>query len=163
MWTSSFNPGSSSEGLEPRGRVSYSIRVFPSIKGRKLLRALAREPLSYEVVRQRGSHRQPRSPNHPPLRFSFHDSATIPPGLVRKILTKDIGLSEEEARRLLRSDSQETTMSEVRIRYHHEPEGWWADSPDLPGFSVAGETGVAFATDTQPEIVEENAPSRDPR
>ncbi len=63
-------------------------------------------------------------------------------------------------------------MSEVRIRYHHEPEGWWADSPDLPGFSAAGETfdevremvleGVAFTTDTQPEIVEENAPSRDP-
>lgn len=64
-------------------------------------------------------------------------------------------------------------MSEVRIRYHHEPEGWWADSPDLPGFSAAGETfdevramaleGVSLATDTQPEIVEVNAPSRDPR
>lgn len=49
-------------------------------------------------------------------------------------------------------------MSEVRIRYHHEPEGWWADSPDLPGFSAAGETfdevremaleGVSFVTDT---------------
>jgi predicted RNase H-like HicB family nuclease len=64
-------------------------------------------------------------------------------------------------------------MSEVRIRYHHEPEGWWADSPDLPGFSAAGETfdevremaleGVSFATDAEPEIVEINAPSRDPR
>jgi predicted RNase H-like HicB family nuclease len=64
-------------------------------------------------------------------------------------------------------------MSEVRIRYHHEPEGWWADSPDLPGFSAVGRTfdevremaldGVAFATDTEPEIVEINAPSRDPR
>lgn len=72
------------------------------MKGRKLLRVLTREPLSYEVVRQRGSHRQLRSPkNYPPLTFSFHDSATIPPGLVRKILTKDIGLSEEEAKSLL--------------------------------------------------------------
>ena len=62
---------------------------------------LTREPLSYEVVRQKGSHRRLRSPNYPPLTFSFHDSATIPPGLVRKILTKDIGLSEEEARKLL--------------------------------------------------------------
>jgi predicted RNase H-like HicB family nuclease len=31
-------------------------------------------------------------------------------------------------------------MTGVRIRYHHEAEGWWADSPDLPGFSAAGET-----------------------
>lgn len=38
---------------------------------------------------------------HPPLTFAFHDSATIPPGMVRKILTKDIGLSEEEAMDLL--------------------------------------------------------------
>ncbi len=27
---------------------------------------------------------------------AFHDSAAIPPGLVRKILTKDIGLSEKK-------------------------------------------------------------------
>lgn len=38
---------------------------------------------------------------HPDLTFSFHDSATIPPGLVRKILVKDIGLTEEEALKLL--------------------------------------------------------------
>jgi predicted RNA binding protein YcfA (HicA-like mRNA interferase family) len=89
------------EGVEPRERMGYSIRVFPSMKGRKLLRVLTREPLSYEVVRQKGSHRQLRSPNYPPLTFSFHDSATIPPGLVRKILTRDVGLSEKEARKLL--------------------------------------------------------------
>lgn len=28
----------------------------------------------------------------------------------------------------------------VVIDYHHEPEGWWADSNDLPGFSAAGAT-----------------------
>jgi predicted RNA binding protein YcfA (HicA-like mRNA interferase family) len=76
--------------------------VFPSVKGVKLLRVLTREPLSYAVVRQSGSHRQLWSAKgHPPLTFAFHDSATIPPGLVRKILTKDIGLSEEEAMDLL--------------------------------------------------------------
>jgi hypothetical protein len=32
----------------------------------------------------------------PATHVAFHDSATIPPGLVRKILTKDIGLSGEE-------------------------------------------------------------------
>ena len=33
--------------------------------------------------------------------FSFHDRATVPPGLVRKILVKTVGLTPEEAMRLL--------------------------------------------------------------
>jgi predicted RNase H-like HicB family nuclease len=28
----------------------------------------------------------------------------------------------------------------VRVLYHQEPQGWWAESPDLDGWSVAGET-----------------------
>jgi predicted RNase H-like HicB family nuclease len=28
----------------------------------------------------------------------------------------------------------------VVMDYHHEPEGWWTDSDDLPGFSAAGAT-----------------------
>jgi hypothetical protein len=42
-----------------------------------------------------------QSPTHPPLTFAFHDKATIPAGLVRKILIRDVGLDEEEARKLL--------------------------------------------------------------
>lgn len=41
------------------------------------------------------------SPSHPPFTFAFHDKATIPGGLVRKILVRDVGLDEEEARKLL--------------------------------------------------------------
>lgn len=37
----------------------------------------------------------------PPLTFAFHDKATIPAGLVRKILVRDLGLAEDEARKLL--------------------------------------------------------------
>jgi hypothetical protein len=37
----------------------------------------------------------------PSLTFAFHDKSTIPAGLVRKILTKDVGLAEDEARKLL--------------------------------------------------------------
>jgi predicted RNase H-like HicB family nuclease len=43
----------------------------------------------------------------------------------------------------------------VRVLYHQEPEGWWAESPDIEGWTVAGETyeevrqlaedGVSFA------------------
>jgi predicted RNA binding protein YcfA (HicA-like mRNA interferase family) len=74
---------------------------FPSLKARQLLRVLMREPLDYEIVRQKGSHRRLESPTHPPLTFSFHDNATIPGGQVRQILTKQIGLGQDEARRLL--------------------------------------------------------------
>jgi len=43
----------------------------------------------------------------------------------------------------------------IRILYHQEPQGWWAESPDIDGWSVASETyeevrqlvedGVTFA------------------
>jgi predicted RNase H-like HicB family nuclease len=31
-------------------------------------------------------------------------------------------------------------VREIVVRYHHEPEGWWAESDDLPGWSAAGDT-----------------------
>jgi predicted RNA binding protein YcfA (HicA-like mRNA interferase family) len=74
---------------------------LPSMKAKRLLAVLERQPLNYEVVRRSGSHRRMQSPSHPPLTFAFHDAATIPSGLVRKILIKDVGLDEAEARKLL--------------------------------------------------------------
>lgn len=41
------------------------------------------------------------APGLKPLTFAFHDKATIPSGLVRKILTRDAGLAEDEALKLL--------------------------------------------------------------
>jgi predicted RNA binding protein YcfA (HicA-like mRNA interferase family) len=75
--------------------------AYPSLKARKLLGILAAKPLSYAVVRQAGSHRRLEAEGRPPLMFAFHDSATIPSGMVRKILVKDVGLSDDEARGLL--------------------------------------------------------------
>jgi predicted RNA binding protein YcfA (HicA-like mRNA interferase family) len=74
---------------------------FPSIKAKRLVAILERKPLSYRVSRQSGSHRRMEAPGRPPLSFSFHDKATVTSGLVRKILTKDVGLAEDEARKLL--------------------------------------------------------------
>jgi predicted RNA binding protein YcfA (HicA-like mRNA interferase family) len=74
---------------------------FPSIKARNLRAILERKPLSYRVVRQNGSHRRLRSSDYPALTFAFHDNATIPPWVVRKILLGDVGLAENEARKLL--------------------------------------------------------------
>lgn len=74
---------------------------FPSLKAAALLSILMREPLNYQIVRQKGSHRILRTENRPQLLFSFHDGATVPPGVVRKYLVREIGLSEDEAIELL--------------------------------------------------------------
>lgn len=63
-----------------------------------MMSILQREPLGYEIVSQRGSHRKLESRNgYPPLMFSYHDKATVPPGVVRKILVVDAGLDEDDA------------------------------------------------------------------
>ena len=31
-------------------------------------------------------------------------------------------------------------MATVRVIYHEEPDGWWAESPDVDGFGAAGES-----------------------
>jgi predicted RNA binding protein YcfA (HicA-like mRNA interferase family) len=77
------------------------MNPFPSIKAKKLLAILERTPLNYRVVRQSGSHRRLESEGRPSFTFAFHDKATIRPALVRKILVKDVGLAEDEARKLL--------------------------------------------------------------
>jgi len=71
------------------------------MKARRLLAILMREPLNYRVVRQTGSHRTLRAPGRPRILFAFHDSDTIPRGLVRKVLIRDAELDEDVARRLL--------------------------------------------------------------
>lgn len=71
---------------------------FPSLKAGKLMAILTSEPLAYDVARQRGAHRRMVSRNgYPSFTFAWHDGVTIPPGLVRKTLVKDVGLSEDEA------------------------------------------------------------------
>jgi predicted RNA binding protein YcfA (HicA-like mRNA interferase family) len=77
------------------------VSQFPSMRAKHLLAVLERKPLSYRVVRQSGSHRRMEAPGRPSLTFAFHDKATIPSGLVRKVLTKDAGLAEDEALKLL--------------------------------------------------------------
>lgn len=74
---------------------------FPAMKSGALLAILGREPLNYVEVRRQGSHRRLVADGRPPLVFAFHDGVEIPPGLVRKILVKDVGLSEADALALL--------------------------------------------------------------
>jgi predicted RNA binding protein YcfA (HicA-like mRNA interferase family) len=74
---------------------------FRSMKARELKRVLMREPLGYRVTRQTGSHCRMEAEVRPPLTVAFHDGDTIPPGLVRKVLVRDIGMTDDEALGLL--------------------------------------------------------------
>jgi predicted RNase H-like HicB family nuclease len=56
----------------------------------------------------------------------------------------------------------EDLMETVRVIYHHEDEGWWAESPDVERWYAAGETyaevkklavdGVQFALEREVEV-----------
>jgi len=77
------------------------------MRGRELYRHLARKPLSYREDPDRsrsGSHTTLVSEDYPDLHLAFHSGADLPPGLVRKVLTRDVGLSEEDALMHLRGD-----------------------------------------------------------
>ncbi|HKF82959.1 MAG TPA: type II toxin-antitoxin system HicB family antitoxin [Solirubrobacterales bacterium] len=53
-------------------------------------------------------------------------------------------------------------MEPVRVIYHHEDEGWWAESPDVKGWTALGKTyaevlklaeeGIPFALEREVPI-----------
>ncbi len=77
------------------------MATFPRIKGRELLAILQAEPLAYQVVRQKGSHRTLKAEGRPTLGVSYSEGADVPGGVLREYLVKRIGLSEDEALRLV--------------------------------------------------------------
>jgi len=75
---------------------------FPSMKARRLLTILCREPLGYTFTQDGTSHCKLRAADRPTIGFAFHDRATIPPGLVRRILVNQVGLTVEQAREVIK-------------------------------------------------------------
>jgi predicted RNase H-like HicB family nuclease len=85
--------------------------------------------------------------------------------VVRDVLVEDVGLSVQEA--LRRKEEAVSGPARVVMEYHHEPEGWWARSEDLPGFTAVGATydevrelahsGAAFSLE-RPVEVEDRPP-----
>lgn len=53
-------------------------------------------------------------------------------------------------------------MEPIRVIYHREPEGWWAESPDVKGWLAAGESyaevvklaeeGIPFALECETPV-----------
>jgi len=74
---------------------------FPSLRAPAMLAVLTRE-LGYKIDRQQGSHRRLKAKGRPSLTFAFHDRESLSPGEVRDILMKQVGLSKEEALRVVK-------------------------------------------------------------
>ncbi|MBS1882340.1 MAG: type II toxin-antitoxin system HicB family antitoxin [Actinobacteria bacterium] len=63
----------------------------------------------------------------------------------------------------------EDRMETVRVIYHHESNCWWAESPDVEGWSAAGDTyaevsklaeeGIPFALDRKDVALEHFVPA----
>ena len=85
------------------GRVEcLAMGDFPSMKWPKFRRVLTRKPLEYHLDHQSGSHgKYVSDAGYPELRLAFHDHDELPGGLIKRILTKTVGLSEKQARDLL--------------------------------------------------------------
>ena len=75
-----------------RREVSESVSAaIPVLEGS----GIGAGPSSSTVELQRGPPDRVTSP------FSYHGGSTFPPGVVRKILVKDVGLTEEQSLKLL--------------------------------------------------------------
>ncbi len=78
---------------------------FPSLKAKKMLAILERNPLCYGEKpgkKRKGSHRHLVSENgHPDIAFWAHDKETLKGSVVREILVKQVGLEEDEALKLV--------------------------------------------------------------
>lgn len=92
-------PADSGVALDSDGSTVKAMGSgYPSMKPRALLKVL--RGLGYhEEQHNGGSHRWVTNGTKR-FRWAFHDRQTISPGLVKKILTRDVGLSDDEAKRL---------------------------------------------------------------
>ncbi len=60
------------------------------------------------------------------------------------------------------SDREDLNLERIRVIYHREPEGWWAESPDIKGWLAAGdsyeevvklaEEGIPFALEHEAHL-----------
>lgn len=74
------------------------------MKARRL-RSLLERRLGYVVVSGRskgGSHRRLEAPGRPGLWFAFHDGDEVGPAMIRTILVRQVGLTLDEAKEVVR-------------------------------------------------------------
>ena len=72
---------------------------FPTMKAKRLLAVLQREPLNYRVSRQSGSYRRMEAPGRPPLTFASMTGQPCPPASSARFSSNSVGISAVRAPR----------------------------------------------------------------
>jgi len=74
---------------------------YPSMDVKKFFRLLKK--MGYKATGNgKGSHERLEHETYPPLTFSGHTSKEISGGLVKQTLRRDVGLTDEQAKEVLR-------------------------------------------------------------
>jgi predicted RNA binding protein YcfA (HicA-like mRNA interferase family) len=74
------------------------MRKFPSLTAKIFYRILTSEPLNYYLKRKvAGSHRILHASGRQIINFSWHDGDEISGHIIKKILTRNAKLTEEQA------------------------------------------------------------------
>jgi len=79
------------------------VQKFPAIKARRLYRILTSEPLNFILIRSKpGSHRVLENQDGKKIIFAWHDNREISGFELRNLFVMQLGISDTEARRLLK-------------------------------------------------------------
>jgi predicted RNA binding protein YcfA (HicA-like mRNA interferase family) len=101
---------------------------FPSMKAKRLLAVLMREPLNYRVARRSGSHRRLKALGRPSFTLRGTTAKICHP--VRSARCSSAPSALPNTRPSIYSEAQ--PMEPIEITYRHEPGyGWAASSSDL--------------------------------
>ena len=88
---------------------------FPSLKAKQLLAVLQREPLSYKVARQSGSHRRLEAPGRPSFSFARNLGEADP--AVELDLSRRLGRRIDDAQLVKRREDDSGSGSELGLGY----------------------------------------------
>ena len=79
------------------------MHKFPAIKARRLYRILTSEPLNFTLIRSKaGCHRVLENQDGKKIIFAWHANREISGFELRNLLVLQLGISDPEARRLLK-------------------------------------------------------------
>ena len=74
---------------------------WPAHKAGHVLKKILIKQLGYQRARQSGSHVRLEADGRPAITWAYHKGDTVPPGVLRDILVKQVGLTLDEAKELL--------------------------------------------------------------
>ena len=77
------------------------MRKFPGLKFNRLLRIVTSNPLNFKIIKRKGKSLTLENANGKKIQMCWSSSVDIPGKIVKIFLLEEIGLTEEEAWKLI--------------------------------------------------------------